>query len=78
MHHVEKGSMAERVVIVPRRGKTPQEAYAVARSKLADEGFAPIKLNSYTIDRDKLTNSETFLLRVEIASDDQRPSDESA
>jgi hypothetical protein len=58
----------ERMVLVPRRGKTPEQAFEIARGKLVAEGFTPLQLKGYSIERDKMTNSETFLLRVEIES----------
>jgi hypothetical protein len=58
--------MPEQLVLVPRRGRTPKQAYEVAVVKLVDDGYTPIRLNSYTIDRDKVSGAETFMIRVEI------------
>ena len=51
---------------MPRRGNTPQQAYEIASERLADQGFSAVRLISFSIDRDKRTNLETFLLRIEV------------
>ena len=60
------GKHPEQVVLVPRAGKTPRQAYALAAERLESQGFTPVRLVSYTVDRDKLTGVQTFLLRVEV------------
>jgi hypothetical protein len=61
-----RSRVSVQVVLVPRRGRTPQAAYQVAVGKLAKEGWKALRLVSYTIDRDKQTNLDMFLLRVEV------------
>jgi hypothetical protein len=59
--------MPERVVLVVRRGgMTPKKAYEVARAKLLEEGLIATGMNSYSLDTDKRTGMQTFMIRVEI------------
>ena len=65
--------MPERVVLVVRRGgMTPGKAYEVAREKLLEEGLVALKMNSYSLDKDKRTGMQTFMVEEWKLSKDQK------
>jgi hypothetical protein len=64
-------TVTERVVIVPCHGMSTSQAYEVAKRKLKDEGLVSLQLNDARVDRDTVPPIDTFILKIDVASEAQ-------